>query len=134
MFRVANARESHIADSAMNVAVIIEEISPEGDKMQRIFDLDLVRSYSPVFFMSWTAMHIIDEKSPLYNLNSQDMNEKNVRIVISLTGIDDWTSQHIHVNYAYKFSDIIFNKKFVDILTSNNDQISMDYALFHKTK
>lgn len=134
MFRLANARDSHIADAGLEVAVVMKQDSPEGDHMQRIYDLKLIRSHTPVFFMSWTGMHIIDEKSPLYNLNAKDMEEKNVRVVVSMTGIDDWTAQSVHANYSYNFSDIVFNKKFKDILSSDGEEIAMDYSLFHELK
>ena len=134
MFRLANARDSHIADAGLEVAVVMKQDSPEGDHMQRIYDLKLIRSHTPVFFMSWTGMHIIDEKSPLYNLNAKDMEEKNVRVVVSMTGIDDWTAQSVHANYSYNFSDIVFNKKFKDIVSSDGEEIAMDYSLFHELK
>ncbi|MCJ8276315.1 MAG: ATP-sensitive inward rectifier potassium channel 10, partial [Bdellovibrionales bacterium] len=133
-FRMANARDSHIADASLQVAVVMTEVSPEGDLMQRIFDLKLVRSHTPVFFMSWTAMHVIDQDSPLHNLTSDDMRERNVRIVISMTGIDDWTAQQVHSNYSYNFEHIAFNKKFVDILEREGDEVSMNYSRFHDIK
>lgn len=130
-FRVANARDSHIADATIEASVVMNEISQEGVKMQRIHDLKLVRSKSPIFSLSWTVMHIIDEDSPLMTLHWEDLIERNVRIVIALNGIDAWTSQVIHSSHMYKYDEIEYNKKFADILSENPDgSITMDYNQF----
>ncbi len=132
-FRVANARDSHIADATIDASVILAEKSEEGVTMQRIRDLKLVRSKSPMFALSWTVMHIIDETSPLMTLTWEDLVEKNVRIVVSLSGIDDWSSQLVHSNHLYKYNEIFYNKRFADILSDNEDgSITMDYSKFNE--
>lgn len=132
-FRVANERDSHIADASIEASVVKEEQSAEGMTMQRIRDLKLVRAKSPIFSLSWTVMHVIDEDSPLYRLTTEEFKLKNVRIVISLTGIDDWSAQLVHATHLYKYSEIIYNKRFADILTRNPDEsITMDYDEFNR--
>ncbi len=132
-FRVANARDSHIAGASIEASIVLAEESPEGLTMQRIRDLKLVRSKSPVFSLSWTVMHIIDESSPLLQLTWEDLVEKNVRIVVSLTGIDDWTAQLVHSNQIYKYDEILYNKRFADILSDNEDgSVTMNYGQFNE--
>lgn len=133
MFRVANARDSHIADASIDASAIIAERSQEGVSMQRIRDLKLVRSKSPIFSLSWTVMHIIDEESPLADLEMSELEKLNVRIVISMTGIDDLTAQLVHATHVYRFSEIIAKKRLSDILTNNEDSsVTMDYSRFHE--
>jgi len=132
-FRVANARDSHIADATMEASVVLTEKSPEHVTMQRIRDLKLVRSKSPIFALSWTGMHVIDEDSPLMTLTWEDLVEKNVRIVISMTGIDDWSSQLVHSTHLYKYDELSYNVRFADILIDNEDgSVTMDYTQFNK--
>lgn len=135
MFRVANGRDSHIADTSIEAVVVLSEKSEEGITMERIHDLKLVRHRSPIFFMSWSVMHIIDESSPLYGIEGTDLNNSNLRVVISLTGIDDWSSQNIHASHIYYMDDIVIGKQFADILTNNKDgSITMDYDQFNVLK
>lgn len=133
MFRVANARESHIADASMDVVAIMKDVSPEGIEMQRLQDLKLVRHKTPMFFISWSVMHVIDEDSPLHSLSAEDFEAKNVRLVVSLTGIDDWSAQLVHTNHIYRASDIAVNRKFADILETLEDgTVVMDYHYFNE--
>ncbi len=95
MFQVTNARDFHIVHASIKAAIVyMDEPDPEDElSEERIFDLNLVRSVSPAFLMNWVVMHIIDSKSPLVGMTSDDFKRKNARILISLTGIDDWSSQ-----------------------------------------
>jgi inward rectifier potassium channel len=132
-FRVANARDSHIADASISASVVLEQKSEEGLVMQRIHDLKLVRSKSPIFALSWTVMHVIDDESPLMTLNWEDLIEKHVRIVISLTGIDDWSSQVVHAAKMYRYDEIDYNMRFADVITNHPDgSVTMDYTQFNK--
>ena len=44
-------------------------MSQEGYKLRRFYDLELLRSQTPVFELSWLVMHPIDENSPLFGVN-----------------------------------------------------------------
>jgi inward rectifier potassium channel len=132
-FRVANARDAHIADASIEASVVMREESQEGVAMQRIHDIQLVRSKTPIFVLSWSVMHVIDEASPLMQLTWEDLVEKNVRIVVSLSGIDDWTGQLVHACHIYKYDEIVYNQRFADILTDNSDgSVTMDYSQFNE--
>jgi inward rectifier potassium channel len=52
---------------------MIDEISAEGQMMRRLHELKLVRDQSPVFLLSWTVMHPINENSPLYGLTTESI-------------------------------------------------------------
>ncbi|MEM7646938.1 MAG: ion channel, partial [Pseudomonadota bacterium] len=120
-FRVANARESHIANATIEATIVVSHQSPEGLKMQRIYDLPLRRSRSPVFFLSWLVMHTIDAESPLYPFFFGDRKADPFRIIISLTGIDDWSAQAVHTNHVYRRTDVLEEHVFADIIESRDD-------------
>jgi inward rectifier potassium channel len=67
MFRTANARQNVVQEASADLRMLRDEVSQEGFSIRRIVDLPLVRSRHPVFALSWTIMHIIDETSPLAN-------------------------------------------------------------------
>mgnify|MGYP000471023374 CR=1 FL=1 len=65
MFRAANQRHNLIFEVAANVSLLGDEIV-EGSRMRRFRDLTLARNANPVFMLTWTIMHPIDEDSPLH--------------------------------------------------------------------
>ena len=74
--------------------------------MRRMYDLKLVRSQSPLFGLTWTVMHIIDNDSPFKGIEFDSANSADTNVIISLTGIDDVYAQTIYDRCIYLGSDL----------------------------
>lgn len=132
MFRVANERQSWILEAEVNVSLVISEITEEGQAMRRFYKLPLFRNQSSLFALTWTVMHPINESSPLYGVTLEEMLEKEMEILITITGIDQTVSDNIHAHYSYIPTEILWNHKFADILSKTQDgRRSVDYSCFH---
>ncbi len=132
MFRTANQRRNQILEAQLRVRLVRDEISQEGHFMRRFHDLKLLRSQNPVFTLTWTAMHQIDEHSPLYGVTAQMLAEAETMLVISLTGIDETVSQTIYARHTFVAHEILWNVRFVDIVSRSKDgERSIDYTRFH---
>ncbi len=132
MFRVANERQNWILEAQIRLTLVRSEITPEGHVMRRFYDMQLLRSQSPLFTLTWTVMHPIDESSPLYGVTPDKMLEDETELVITLTGIDETVSQSIHARHSFVTEEILWNMRFVDILSKTRDgRRSIDYSCFH---
>ena len=132
MFRTANERHNQILEAQVKLTLVRDEISSEGQFMRRFYDLKLVRSASPVFALTWTVMHPIDETSPLYDMTTEDMANDNFELVVTLTGIDETVNQTIHARHSFLADEILFNMRFLDILSVSSDgRRVVDYTRFH---
>ncbi len=132
MFRVANERENWILEAQIHLTLVRSEISTEGYEMRRFYDLPLVRSHSPLFSLSWTVMHTIDESSPLYGVTAAEIAKDNMELLMIFTGLDETLSQTIHARHSFISGEIIWNMKFVDILSRTKDgRRCIDYSYFH---
>ena len=135
MYRTANQRFNQILEAQQRATLIRDEVTSDGDYMRRFYDLTLVRSQSPIFALTWTVMHVIDENSPLYKLSAKDLIEQQAEIVITLTGIDETVSQTIHARHSFVASEILWNMKFVDIISRTpQGKRVVDYTCFHEVK
>ncbi|MEZ2239886.1 ion channel [Microcoleus sp.] len=135
MYRTANQRFNQILEAQQRATLIRDEVTSDGDYMRRFYDLTLVRSQSPIFALTWTVMHVIDENSPLYKLSAKDLSEQQAEIVITLTGIDETVSQTIHARHSFVASEILWNMKFVDIISRTPEgKRVVDYTRFHDVK
>jgi inward rectifier potassium channel len=132
MFRVANERQSWILEAEVNVSLVISEITKEGEAMRRFYKLPLFRNQSSLFALTWTVMHPIHDSSPLYGVTLEEMLEKEMEILITITGIDQTVSDNIHAHHSYIPTEILWNHKFADILSKTRDgRRSVDYSCFH---
>ncbi|MEG3973258.1 ion channel [Microcoleus sp. herbarium8] len=135
MYRAGNQRFNQILEAQQEATLIRDEVTSEGEYMRRFYDLQLMRSQSPIFSLTWTVMHAIDESSPLYKLTAKDLIEQQAEIVIALTGIDETVSQTINARHSFVASEIMWNMRFVDILLKTPDGGRVvDYTRFHDVK
>lgn len=134
MFRAANQRSNFIVEATFRVSILKPELSTEGHIIRRLHDLKLMRSETPVFSMSMTVMHPIDQDSPLYGVTHQELTQWQTQIVVMLTGLDETVSQNIHASHFYAIEDLYWNRQFVDVieLQPNGDR-HIDYTKFHQT-
>ena len=121
MFRVGNSRSNHIVDASVNVVILKTEHTQEGQLFKKIYDLELERSTSPVFSLSWTVIHEIGEGSPLYGLTPQELDDMDALFIVSLAGTDDTFAQHIHTKHTYYFDDLVWDRRFDDVISILDD-------------
>lgn len=132
IFRTANQRRNQILEAQLRVYFMRDEVRDDGQFMRRIYDLRLLRDQSPSFMLSWLAVHLIDESSPLYGIAAESLVQTNATIVISLSGIDETVSQVVHARHSYAASQIVWNSQFVDIIRHTADgHRYIDYNYFH---
>ena len=132
MFRVANERDSLIVEATMHVVLARSERTKEGEALRRFHDLTLERSQTALFPLSWTVIHKIDEKSPLFGVTSESLVSGECEVIASMIGIEETFAQTIHARFSYGPADIVFGARLVDILYRlPNGQRGIDYTRFH---
>jgi len=134
MFRTANERQNNILEARVRAYLMIDEITEEEQMMRRLHELKLVRDHSPVFLLSWTVMHSIDQSSPLYGLTLETMERLQAQILVSLTGIDETIEGTIHARHIYAARNLMFDRRFVDVISMGRDgHRYLDCRHFHET-
>jgi inward rectifier potassium channel len=135
MFRAANQRGNSILDASISVSLARQVTTREGIVMRRFEELSLVRSRSPLFALSWTIMHRIDETSPLHGLTLDTMHSNQVELIILLSGTDDTLADVIYARHAYGPDNILWDHRFVDVLSlTPHGKRMVDLNKFHDTK
>jgi inward rectifier potassium channel len=136
MFRMANARSNLIVEATLNVALMRDEVSDEGHRLRRLVDLDLTRSRSPLFAMTWTAFHPLDQDSPLYGLDEETFREEVAGIMLSITGLDGTFHQTVYAQHAYGPQDIVWGGQFVDMIRGDPEtgRFTVDHNMLHEVE
>jgi inward rectifier potassium channel len=77
---------------------------------------------------------VIDENSPLYGLNPDDLETTNISFVVVVSGYDVVAAQTVHARKTYEHPDIRFGHRYVDVLGISEDgKVRIDYGRFHDT-
>jgi len=131
MFRAANERRNQILEADVTATLVRNVITPGTGFMRRLEELRVLRSRSPMFALSWTVMHPIDETSPLRDLDHPELVDSLAEVVVLIGGTDETLSQRIIARHTYGAPDILRGHRFADILTVTNGQRVVDYGRFH---
>lgn len=131
-FRMGNERISQILEADVAVSLLRFERSTEGVLSRRFYDLRLVRSHTPVFALSFTIMHQIDESSPFFGETTASLVATEAELLVTVTGLEEMTSQTVHARYGYLPEQIRFDARFKDIFRIDGKGPLLDYAGFHQ--
>ncbi len=121
MLRLANQRRNQIVEARVTATFMRTETNAEGISYRKLYDLDLLRSRTPLFSLSWTLIHRLTAESPLYQASSEILKNCEGEVFVTLTGIDGTFSQTIHDRFSYGPDDMVWNARFVDVLGRTGD-------------
>lgn len=121
MFRLANERGNQISEARASVNVMIDEFTREGQSMRRVRDLRLERDMQPMFALTWSIMHKLDEHSPLHGLSAGNASQRLVGIVVNISGTDETFAQTVHARCVYAPEALRFGESFVDMIERQPD-------------
>jgi len=133
MLRVANQRHSYILEASASVVLIRDEETKDGHSLTRFHDLKLERARSPMFALSWQIMHRIDESSPLHGVTAQAIRDGDMRLAVTLSGVDEVFAAGITARHVYAHEDILFGRRFKDIFEEGEHprHVYVDLTRFH---
>ncbi len=117
MIRIANGRMTMLTHASARLAVLIPEMSSEGYATRSVHDLRLTRDFMPIFPLTWTMMHVIDETSPLHGLDPEELRAKDVRLFLAVEARDAALGQVVQDLAAYRPDRIAFGHRYVDAVT-----------------
>ena len=133
MLRCANQRHNLIFEANASMSLVTDEIAETGP-MRRFHDLDLVRCQNPVFALTWTIMHRIDEHSPLKSWIADHCASPGSDLIVVVSGTDDRTGQTMYGRWSYSPDDLRWNSRFLDILGQEDGVRTIDYRRFHEVE
>lgn len=116
-FRVANDRSSHIVEAQLRLWLIAESMTSEDECYRRSVELQLHRSESPVFSLTWTAMHNLDENSVLSDYLGNAAIERQWHLLITFTDYHESLENQVYARHVYLPKDVQQNASFVDIIS-----------------
>ena len=134
MVRLANERMNEISVAQARVWISTTYTTAEGSLFRRFDEVALLRNHSPVFALSWTLVHPIDERSPLHTLDERAASEREISVTVVIDGQDETTGQTVRARKNYFVDDLRFGHRYTDILdVSDNKRTILNYTRFHLT-
>lgn len=120
MVRVASYKNNHITDVEAQVTCAMY-IKDTGMEVRKFFSLPLEIKRINSLAISWTLVHMIDEESPLFMMNEEDMRTAKMEVIFILKGFDDHFSNIVQQGTSYHVNEIIYGARFLPVFRRSDD-------------
>jgi inward rectifier potassium channel len=132
LIRIANARHNTISQATAQLWLFRLEKTKEREDLRRFYELKLDRREHPMFSLSWTLIHLIDETSAFYGLTKDNFAGVEGALVLNVSGVDDSSAQRLYARYIYSEQDIRWHHRYRDITSlTEKGRLILDYSKFH---
>ena len=99
-FRVANARSNELIEVSAKVLLSRFE-HVDGVRTRRYYTLELERPGVSFLPLTWTVVHPIDGRSPLYRETPESLRDSQSEFLVLLSGFDETFSATVHTRTSY---------------------------------
>jgi inward rectifier potassium channel len=125
MFRLTNAKTNLLLEVSIKVLLVMH-VTEKDQRVRKFYDLELEMNKINMLPLSWTVVHPFDEKSPLSDMNSDDLKHSKAEFMILLTGYNNTLSQQVHARTSYKPENIEWEAKFSNIFSTKHGKTIID--------
>lgn len=112
MFRVANKKQFELIENEAKVVMTTK--NPETNKRE-FYNLNLEIDRINFLALSWTIVHPIDDKSPLFGLTLDELNKRDIEIIILIKGVNDTFSSSVYSRHSYKAHQFKEKARFIPL-------------------
>lgn len=132
--RMGNERRSQILEADVAMYLVRSEVSAEGVAMRRFHALRLERGHTPLFSLTYTAIHQVTPGSPLHGATPESLGAEQAGLLVTVTGLEETTGQTVHARHLYAASDLLWHRRYQDIFaTDERGERFLDYRRFDET-
>jgi inward rectifier potassium channel len=121
MVRVGNGRLAVLLDAVAKLNVLLSVTSSEGKRFRRAQELRLERAHLPAFPLTWTLMHVLDERSPLHGYDSARAIAARAQLFLTIEARDPTLAALVHDIRNYAAEDIRFGMRYADAVVMPED-------------
>lgn len=133
-FRVANARSNELIEVTAKVLLSrFEEI--DGTRTRRYYPLSLERPGVVFLPLTWTVVHPIDEKSPLFGETAETLKAIQAEFLVLLSGFDETFSTIVHTRTSYVPEEVKWGYRFANAFLSTRNKrnkVAVDMRQFDR--
>ena len=120
MFRMVPFTRNYLVNVEAKVTSAMR-VMEDGVLKTKFFNMALDISKATTLVSNWTIVHIINEESPLFGLNKEDIQTSQLELLVFIQGFDESFSNIVISRSSYTYEDIIYGAKFASMFHPNED-------------
>lgn len=135
-FRVANARSNELIEVSAKVLLSRFE-HVDGVRTRRYYQLELERPGVSFLPLTWTVVHPIDGRSPIYRETPESLRDSQSEFLVLLSGFDETFSAIVHTRTSYIPDEVLWGHRFANafvISGAANNKVAADMRQFDEVE
>jgi inward rectifier potassium channel len=134
-FRVANARSNELIEVSAKVLLSRFE-DADGTRTRRYYTLPLERPAVTFLPLTWTVVHPIDEKSPLFGETPESLRASTAEFLVLLSGFDETFSATVHTRTSFVPDELLWGHRFANafVLSQSEKKVAVDMRQFDRVE
>ncbi len=120
MIRITPYKNTNFTDAEAKITLGMT-VKENDIWTNKFYSLDLELEKINALPLSWTLVHPITEKSPLYELNKENFANTRGEIIVYIKTYDDMYSNVVAIQTSYTFDEVVYGAKFKPMYSRNSD-------------
>jgi inward rectifier potassium channel len=111
MIRISPFKNTNLTDAEAKITLGMT-VDEHGKQVNKFYQLELEYAQVNSLTLSWTLVHPITEKSPLFGLKKEDYAKLDGELLVFIKMYDDMYSSSVVKRSSYTFNEVIYGAKF----------------------
>lgn len=112
MFRLMSKNGKVMIKPRIEATLVLSLPDTNNQYSNNFYSLKLERSAITYLPTTWTVVHVIDEKSPLTDYNTREIDKLHGEILILISYYDESFAQEVHQAHSFVLKNLKFNNRF----------------------
>jgi inward rectifier potassium channel len=121
MFRMAPFKNNNLSEAEVKITMGMQ-VEEDGRMTNKFYPLNLEISNINSLALSWTVVHNINEKSPLYGFSAEDIKNTKIEVLVFVKAFDEVFSNTVVERTSYISEEIVWGAKFKLMYQPNHDK------------
>jgi inward rectifier potassium channel len=117
MIRIANGRRGLLYDAGAHLSLLLSKRGENGELFRQVYELQLARPRLPIFSLTWTLTHRIDQTSPLASYNAARLIAQDALLLLGVEARDITVSAGVIDTKGYAASEILFGMRYAELVS-----------------
>ena len=113
MFRLMSKNGKVMIRPRIEATLVLSLPDANNQYSNNFYSLKLERSAITYLPTTWTVVHVIDEKSPLKDYNTREIDKLHGEILILISYYDESFAQEVHQAHSFVLKNLKFNNRFI---------------------
>lgn len=135
MFRTVPYKNNHLIDAEVKLTMALR-MQVNGEYKNNFYALEPEFKMINSLSLNWTIVHPIDENSPIYGMNVEDLIKAEAELLVFLKAFDEVFSSTVVAKTSYLADEIIYGARFKPMYYADErDEVTiLDLDLLNATE